>query len=94
MVKQDMLKLRMRTGQLGGQVKGEDRDMHRTVNGALISAQKNGLSPLVRGLFTCYTVPDDSVAQWIERVSPEHKVAGSTPATVIIHTNVSITQAC
>jgi hypothetical protein len=33
-------------------------------------------------LFSCYTFSDDSVAQWIERVSPEHKVAGSTPATV------------
>jgi hypothetical protein len=32
--------------------------------------------------FSCYTCPNDSVAQWIERVSPEHKVAGSTPATV------------
>ena len=35
-------------------------------------------------LFSCYTFSDDSVAQWIERVSPEHKVAGSTPATVTI----------
>src|SRR5438876_11031850 len=37
---------------------------------------------LAMSLFSCYTVPDDSVAQWIECVSPEHKVAGSTPATV------------
>ena len=38
-------------------------------------------------LLTCYTVLDDSVAQWIERMPPEHKAAGSTPATVITTRN-------
>jgi hypothetical protein len=28
--------------------------------------------------------PYDSVAQWTERMPPEHKAAGSTPATVTI----------
>jgi len=40
--------------------------------------------PLVMQFLTCYTISEDSVAQWIECVSPEHKVAGSTPATVIV----------
>jgi hypothetical protein len=44
--------------------------------------------PLVISLSTCYTVSDDSVAQWIECAPPKCKVAGSTPATVTTTRNL------